>query len=83
MLTDHQAPCRPTQVNVEALPEGPQNPYGNAFAAVETTFKTEKEAQRVTNPASARTWKVSNPNVLHPATGTPLFISLCGSKRSC
>eukprot|EP00005_Dracoamoeba_jomungandri_P000037 CAMPEP_0174250022 /NCGR_PEP_ID=MMETSP0439-20130205/331_1 /TAXON_ID=0 /ORGANISM="Stereomyxa ramosa, Strain Chinc5" /LENGTH=660 /DNA_ID=CAMNT_0015329991 /DNA_START=19 /DNA_END=2001 /DNA_ORIENTATION=- len=39
-----------------------KNPYGNAFFAETTVFKTEKEAQRNFNPWTARYWKVINPN---------------------
>jgi len=37
------------------------NPYGNAFRAVEKTFKTEQEAMRQINPFTDRSWKVINP----------------------
>jgi Copper amine oxidase, enzyme domain len=54
---------------VEAVPEGPQNPYGNAFIAVETELLTESAAQRVADPLSSRIWKIKNPASRHPATG--------------
>ena len=63
------------QVNVEALPEGPKNPYGNAFVPVETDLTTEMKAQRVCDPHKARLWKVRNPNSLHPITGAILVTS--------
>ncbi|HET9918884.1 MAG TPA: primary-amine oxidase [Ktedonobacteraceae bacterium] len=51
------------EVHVEAEPEGPQNPYGNAFFARETVLRTEEEAQQVIDPLSGRYWKVVNPHV--------------------
>ena len=63
------------QVDVEALPEGPKNPYGNAFIPVETDLTTEMKAQRVCDPHKARLWKIRNPNSLHPITGAILFTS--------
>ena len=59
------------QVNVEALPEGPKNPYGNGFVPVETDLTTESQAQRVCDPSTGRMWKIRNPNSLHPVTGAP------------
>jgi primary-amine oxidase len=46
-----------TQTEVEA-----HNPWGNAFFETETAFKTESEACRRVNLASARYWKVANTN---------------------
>ena len=57
------------QVNVEALPDGPENPYGNGFIPVETDLTSELKAQRVCDPACARLWKIKNPESLHPVTG--------------
>ena len=59
------------QVNVDPMPEGPDNPEGNGFVASETDFVTESQAQRSVDAARARMWKVKNPNSLHPTTGAP------------
>ena len=59
----------PLQVEAVALPEGPANPYGNAFTVKETDLKTEVEAQRVCDAGKGRYWKIKNPNSLHPVTG--------------
>lgn len=60
-------------VEIETLPEeeGPHNPHNNAFYIHTKTFKTEKEAQRIMDLATQRTWKVINPNSLN-AVGTPV-----------
>lgn len=50
------------EVHVEAEPEGPMNPYGNAFFARETLLTTEQEAQQVIDPIAGRYWKVINPH---------------------
>jgi Cu2+-containing amine oxidase len=57
------------QVNVEALPDGPENPYGNGFIPVETDLTSELKAQRLCDPSCARLWKIKNPESLHPVTG--------------
>jgi primary-amine oxidase len=49
------------EVNTVSVPAGPDNPHGNAFVAEETIFRTEKEAQRRVNSATARFWRVVNP----------------------
>jgi primary-amine oxidase len=51
------------EVNSEAEPLGPENPYGNAFFAKSTLLATEQEAQRIIDPLTARYWKVVNPSV--------------------
>ena len=56
---------------MEALPDGPKNPYGNGFIPVETDLTSEAQAQRVCDPTRARLWKVKNPESLHPITGAP------------
>ncbi|MFD2215487.1 primary-amine oxidase [Metabacillus endolithicus] len=60
-------------VEIETLPEeeGPHNPYNNAFYVNSKTFKTEKEAQRIMDLTTQRTWKIINPNSLN-AVGTPV-----------
>jgi primary-amine oxidase len=48
------------EVNTEAEPRGPDNPFGNAFYAKSTLLATEMQAQRVIDPFSGRYWKVVN-----------------------
>ena len=45
-----------------AEPEGPNNPHSNAFYPVSRTFKTEKEAVRILDLQTQRTWKIVNKN---------------------
>ena len=59
------------EVSSEALPWGPENPYGSAFVTRETPLTTEREAQRLVDPLSARYWKVVNPRV-KGALGQPV-----------
>ena len=54
------------EVSSEALPWGPENPYGSAFVTRETPLTTEREAQRLVDPLSARYWKIVNPRVKGP-----------------
>ncbi len=50
-----------TELATEALPEGPENPDGNAFVMKETVLRSEREARRQLNLVSGRKWKVVNP----------------------
>ncbi|MGE7780347.1 primary-amine oxidase [Peribacillus sp. NPDC097264] len=45
-----------------AEPEGPNNPYSNAFYPVSRTFQHEKEAVRILDMPTQRTWKIINKN---------------------
>ena len=73
------------EVDSEAVPLGPQNPYGNAWVARSTPLRTELEAQRTVNTASARFWRITNPGRLnemgdpvsyrlHPGPGVGLLM---------
>jgi primary-amine oxidase len=48
------------EMNTEALPEGPDNPHGNAFVMKETPLRRELEARRRMKLATNRTWKIVN-----------------------
>ncbi|MSR58057.1 MAG: primary-amine oxidase [Planctomycetaceae bacterium] len=50
------------EVNTVSLPSGPDNPYGNAFRAEHSLLAKESQAQRSVNGASARYWRIVNPN---------------------
>ena len=63
------------EVNTEAEPLGPDNPYGNAFFAHSSLLTTESEAQRVINPFSGRYWKIVNPSS-HNSLGQPVAYKL-------
>jgi primary-amine oxidase len=53
------------EVNTEAAPLGPDNPYGNGFFATSTLLPTEQAAQRTIDPFTARYWKITNPTSLN------------------
>jgi primary-amine oxidase len=63
------------EVDVEAEPAGPDNPWGNAFAARATLLEREQAARRVVDPARSRVWKVVNPAVVN-AAGDPVAYKL-------
>ena len=48
------------EVEAESVPAGPENPWGNAFRQRITPLTTELTAQRETNAATSRTWRVVN-----------------------
>lgn len=50
------------EVNTQSLSRGPDNPHGNAFQAVATLLEKESQAQRSVHSASARFWRIVNPN---------------------
>jgi primary-amine oxidase len=50
------------EMNTEALPAGPKNPYQNAFVMKETLLAKEQQAQRQVHMSSSRKWKVINPS---------------------
>ena len=64
-----------TEVHSEGLPEGPENPHGNAWITVARTLPTELEARRDIDINSARGWVVTNPNRLN-AVGQPVGYKL-------
>jgi len=49
------------EVDTEAPPPGPDNPYGNIFYQVERPLTREQEAQRDVDFSRMRYWKVINP----------------------
>lgn len=51
------------EVDAVGRPIGPDNPYGNAIVARKTAITNERDARRSCNPATARTWKIVNPQV--------------------
>src|SRR5579859_1753434 len=48
------------EVDVTGLPIGEDNPYGNAIRQHATRLHTESQAQRSTDPAKNRTWRIVN-----------------------
>jgi primary-amine oxidase len=64
------------EVNTHSLPQGPENPYGNAFVTDETTLSKESDAQRNTNPLSSRFWRIVNPSHKN-VMGDPVSYRLC------
>lgn len=53
------------EVDTEALPAGPENPYGNAFFQAERPLKREREARRDVDFARMRYWKIVNPGKMN------------------
>jgi primary-amine oxidase len=50
------------EVDAERLPQGPANPWLNAFRAKSTRLESELSAQRDVDPSVSRTWRIVNPN---------------------
>ncbi len=73
------------ELDVQRIPAGPDNPYGNAFTRQVTPLRSESEAARVADNSLGRTWRITNPSstnrlgqpvsyVLRPE-GQPLLLS--------
>lgn len=63
------------EVETEAVPIGPDNPYGNAFRPRRTLLRTESEAQRLADPRVGRHWLIVNPGVVN-SFGQPVGYKL-------
>jgi primary-amine oxidase len=74
------------EVHSEAVPIGPENPFGTAMIAPSTPLRTEAEAQQTADPMSQRYWKVVNHGSrnalgepvaykLLPTSSPPAFVS--------
>nr|WP_228818874.1 primary-amine oxidase [Nocardia transvalensis] len=64
------------EVDVQRLPMGPDNPYGNAFTTKTTRITNESDAARGADAAVARTWHILNTektNRLGRPTGYVLY----------
>lgn len=53
------------EVNVQRVPIGADNPYGNAFTKTTTRLKTESAGARLADNMLGRTWHVVNPGRLN------------------
>ena len=51
------------EVEFEAAPLDPDNPYGNAIRILERELKSEKDAQRALDASRSRYWRITNPDV--------------------
>ncbi|MGI8926251.1 MAG: primary-amine oxidase [Tepidiformaceae bacterium] len=69
------------ELNTEAEPAGPANPYGNAFFVRPTLLAREAQAQRLINPLTARSWKFTNPNVRN-GLGEPVAYRLMPGEQA-
>jgi primary-amine oxidase len=63
------------EVDAVPVPQGPDNPYGNAFTSRATLLETESAAQRMAAPERARYWKIVNHGSLN-ACGEPVAYKL-------
>jgi primary-amine oxidase len=69
------------EMNTEAAPAGPANPYNNAFVMRETPLGKEAEAQRQVNLATSRRWKIINSSVKN-SLGQPTGYLLLAGENS-
>ena len=69
------------EVNTVSLPPGESNPHGNAFRAEPTLLASESQARRSVNSASARFWRIVNPNQTN-RLGNPVGYRLIPGENS-
>lgn len=70
------------EVNCESLPQGKDNPLGNAWIAKETVLKTVGEARRSHDARKGRYWKIVNTNVKNHVN-QPVGYKLVGTGPAC
>ncbi len=63
------------EIEAEVLPTGPDNPWANAWRQRTTRLEHEQGAQRETNAATSRAWKIVNPSVTN-RVGQPVGYKL-------
>jgi primary-amine oxidase len=63
------------EVNTQSVPSGPENPHDNAYITEVRPLRTEQEAQRTTNPATSRFWRVVNRSRMN-SLGNPVAYRL-------
>ncbi len=63
------------EVEAERMPDGPDNPWRNAFTATKTLLQREADAQRDTNASTSRTWRIVNESVRN-GLGQPVAYKL-------
>jgi len=49
------------ELDIQRIPMGADNPYGNAFTRKATRLTRESEAARLAEPAVGRVWRITNP----------------------
>jgi primary-amine oxidase len=64
------------EVNVRGAPADVDDPHGGGFVAETTPLRKESEAQRNTDVASARFWRITNPGRTN-GMGRPVAYRLC------
>jgi primary-amine oxidase len=62
-----------TEVDTVAVEDPEENPYGNAFKPVRTTFATEQEAIRRVDLERARTWLIESSRTTNALGGKPAY----------
>jgi primary-amine oxidase len=67
------------EVEAVAVPPGPDNPIGNAFAAVARPLRRESDARRNVDPGRSRHWRISNPGVQNRLGRSTAYRLLPGS----
>jgi len=69
------------EMNTEALPPSPSNPYLNAFTMKATALRNERDAARQVDMAASRRWTVFNPSKKN-ALGYPAGYTLLAGENS-
>src|SRR5215475_4668608 len=63
------------EVEAQRIPDGPDNPWRNAFTARHTLLERESEACRDTDASTSRTWRIVN-DAVHNGLDKPVGYKL-------
>jgi primary-amine oxidase len=64
------------EMNTRAVPDGPQNPHGNAIVMEDVPLRTEKQAMRDVDMKASRTWRIEQPRSTTSLGYHPGFVLL-------
>lgn len=70
------------EMNTNALPRGPANPWNNAFVMQMSLIRNEKEGMRNLNAASNRHWMIANANATNSLGQQKSYVLMPGHNAS-
>ncbi|GAA4685141.1 primary-amine oxidase [Frondihabitans cladoniiphilus] len=62
------------ELNSEAVPAGPENPWGSAWRQTRTRLTSENEGARSASPSTARAWLVTSADTVNGVGGRPGYL---------
>ncbi len=62
------------ELNSEAVPAGPDNPWGSAWRVTKTPIESEAMSARDASPSTARNWLVTSSDTVNGVGGRPAYL---------